>query len=184
MIVSRQPITLQNIGITQSDSLNILGVIFNEKLNWKHHTNRVFKKANQRFHALRKVVKYLDAVDSHSIYAGTIRSLIEYSSPVFCGLNKSQAKLLNKIDRRAHKLIAGFHSTISCSCSKSTLKERRVAQSCQLFLIAEVQESHLLHNLVPERLPRSRRFRLPYTRTNTYSNSFFPYIARKLNKTQ
>ena len=48
-------ITLQNQTIRSKKSMNVLGVIFDSKLNWNEHIANCIKKSNKALHAIRLI---------------------------------------------------------------------------------------------------------------------------------
>jgi hypothetical protein len=164
-------------------TLKILGFVINDKLKWTSHIDQISKKCAQRMHVLRKLRGHIPVADLHLVYCSLIRSLLEYASPVFVGLNTTMRGKLDKIDKRAHRIIAGF-SCINqsfCDCESNTLNKRRLDISEKLFNSIESSPCHLLHQFIPPKLPRSKMYSVPFASNDKYFNSFFPFMARFLN---
>ena len=47
------PLTFNGVTITESPTVNILGVTIDQKLNWTHHINTVATRVDQRLGILR-----------------------------------------------------------------------------------------------------------------------------------
>ena len=125
------------------------------------------------------------AAELHMIYVAIIRSLFEYASPVFIGLNKKLSDRMSKIDRRAHRIIrskSNDDATKLCECNHSTLYERRLCIAEKLFASIEKSgTSHLLFHCLPRVLSNSNQYSVPFASNNKYFNSFFPYMVRHIN---
>ena len=74
-----------------------LGFIINGKLNWDSHIDYVCRKSAQRLHVLRKLRAHISPRDLHVVYTSLIRSLLEYASALFGGLNKKLSERLVKV---------------------------------------------------------------------------------------
>lgn len=182
MFVSQQPLSFYiSLGLPQATKLTILGVTFNERWTWKDHVKSICMKASRRFYALRKVRNYISKEDLHVLYVMSIRSLVEYASPVFIKLSKSDEVCFQRLDRRAHRIINSSKSYACGKCDNTTIPERRKNISIKLFRKSENSSSHILHHLVPNRLHYSRHLRIPFCRTKRRRRSFFPYVTSLIN---
>ena len=58
---TRQTITLNinNIKIRESQNVELLGLIIDNRLTFKDHINMLCRRANYKLHALRRIRKYL-----------------------------------------------------------------------------------------------------------------------------
>ena len=163
--------------------LKILGVIINSKFSWDSHVEFIAKKCAQRIHIIRKLRPLLTYEEIHSVYNALIRSIIEYASPAFVGLNKKLSEKLRKIDSRVHRIMAGFSLDDpynSCDCVKDSITKRRLAHAEKLYRTIELTP-HILSSLVPTRLPTSGHIAVPFVHNNSYFRSFFPFMSRHIN---
>ena len=166
--------------LPQCDVIKILGVQINSRLDWSSHIETLERKANQQFHALKLINSYVSPDELHIVYTTTIRSLLEYCSPAFVKLPAKLSLKLQRIDNRAHRIIYG-ENEFKCTCEKEYLKKRRTNQSVKLLRDAERNNSHPLHELLPDRLPRTNQFRLPFSRTQRRQDSFLPHVLALMN---
>ena len=67
-------VTLGNSKINESDYEKLLGVTFDKKLNFKKHVEDLYKKANQKLHALARLSTCIDLVKSEILINSFIRS--------------------------------------------------------------------------------------------------------------
>jgi exonuclease III len=184
LLISRRKITFSvPLNIPQVQSLRILGLMLNDKLNWSAHIESVCKKSAQRLHALRRLRDLISPAELHLVYCSIIRSLLEYASPVFVGLNKKLCGRLQKIDKRAHRIMSGSfrRNNHCCTCDSSILSDRRHAAAEKLFHSIERSPGHLLSEYLPHKLLRSNQYAVPFSSSDKFHNSFFPYMSRYLN---
>lgn len=180
MIVSRSPIaTPLTMNITVVQSLRILGVTFTSSLQWDKHVIDVCKRASKRFHFLRKMKCLTCRDELHKIYDSMIRAPLEYCCPVFVHLNRKLSNKIERIDRRAHRIIFEEDER-RCKCSGS-LEMRRASIACDLFNKAAVTKDHILHNKIPKRLEHTQKYTNQFCRTEKRKSSFFCFTTLLLN---
>ncbi|MEL7307842.1 MAG: reverse transcriptase family protein, partial [Pseudomonadota bacterium] len=177
--VRNQDLMNLELPVPSSSVITVLGVIINEKFTWNDHIKKIVKKCNQRFFILRKLKQFVDPEELRNIYTALIRSLLEYASPSFVCLPKGLERQLQKIERRAFKLI--YSDSPKQNDFSSELKTRREAASKKLFLKIAKDKRHILHDEIPKRLRFSGHFNIKQTRTKKYQQSFFPYVSLLLN---
>lgn len=172
-----------SLTIPMTESMKVLGVILNVKLDWSMHVKNICKVANQRFHLLRKLKNLVSRRELHDVYVAIIRSLVEYACPIFIGIKDKYSKELQKINKRAHKIINGANNENQkvCTCMKTVLTERRHEISKKLFLNIESNPDHILHNRIPKHLTYTQHYQTTYCRTNRRQRSFFVHVAALLN---
>ena len=165
------------------NEVKVLGVFLNSCLNWNSHISYISTKASRRLFALRRLKPILRPDELHDVYCGLIRSILEYASPVFVGLNKKQEAKLQRLDNRAHRLIFNEHRGSerkrTCVCEKDWMRQRRQDQSLNLFKEIIETASHTLHLRLPKR--RTNRFLLEYCRTSQRQLSFLPFCCLMWN---
>ena len=178
IINRRRTLTQPTLHPFCTETVNILGVIFNNHLTWSNHITTLTKKCSQRLYPLRKLKSILTTKELLIIYYATIRSLLEYASPLLIGLNDTDCYKLEILQKRALRVIYYPNPIPSNHIS---LKNRRVHQAKKLFNKAQESPSHALHHLIPPILPRSGAFRQPPSRTTIRLNSFIPKTTILLN---
>ena len=100
------PIYIDGVLVQSVSSFKLLGVMLRSDLSWCDQVDYVIKKTNSRLYALRQLKKAgLNAEDLVTIYSTFIRSCIEYASPAWSALTKSQSDLIESIQRRALRII-------------------------------------------------------------------------------
>ena len=177
LVIARNPLEkFERADVKVVDSLKILGVHINKKLNWNTHIDALYRKASQRLHILRMLKQYTDRDELHAIYCALIRSVFEYCSPAFIHLNKKLTARIRRIEKRAHWLIFG-DAIRTCSCKLDGLTTRREDLGCKFFQSITSNTLHNLHKRLPTPLPHNKRFSSFLCRTTTRQNSFLPYIT-------
>ena len=85
---TRQTITLNinNIKIRESQNVELLGLIIDNRLTFKDHINMFCRRANYKLHALRRIRKYLTLEKSKLLYNNFINNQFNYTSIIcmFC----------------------------------------------------------------------------------------------------
>ena len=155
-------------------SLKVLGLIFNDKLNWSDHVNFVTSKVSQRLYILRVLKPHLCHDDLISVFNHCIQSIIEYASPVFLNPGSSMNDKLIRLCRpkRAFHIIHGVGSRPCNRCKMFDLLERREKMSLSMFLAALHDPNHVIHPLLPKLSQRSSRVILPAINTARRANGF------------
>ena len=160
--------------------LRLLGVIFQENLQWDMHIDYVMRSASKRVFILKemKKIKSITKRDLIHVYFSQIRSIIEYNCPVFVGLNTRNNCKLNKLQRRCHRIICGK----GCSCDLfPNLESRRDDLAMKVFH-KMMQPAHQLNSLMPLFLPSGKRLSFPFCNTLRRKSSFIPMCTLRFNK--
>jgi len=184
LLITKNQICLPSLRIPQVKEMKTLGILLNERMDWNSHVNHICSITNQRFFALRRLKTMLPCHQLHAVYTALLRSLLEYASPSFVGMNSKLSKKLRSIDLRAHRLIYGIgykeEYKPECGCSKDSIYLRRLQASRSLFDKICKRNAHILHCKLP---PFSRRrFLLRFSRTSRRFNSFIPKMVSLFNE--
>ena len=87
------------------DSVNILGVEIDSKLSFHRHLESVARKASLRVTLLRRMRHLLDAKGLMTLYKAQVRPIMEYSPLAWLSSAQLHLSLLDKVQRRAERLI-------------------------------------------------------------------------------
>jgi len=183
--------TMDKQDIEQVTSSKLLGVTIQSDLKWGIHTENIVAKASKRFHflaALRRT-KCTER-DLLSYYVATIRSVVEYASPIYhAGLTKQQRDDIEGTQRRALRLIypdKSYDEALNDSNLQS-LDARRHDACKDLF--SQLQNStHRLHKLLPDacktdyNLRSKRRFSASNVNTKRQCSEFINYCLANFNR--
>lgn len=166
-------------GISAVTEMRILGVSFDQRLNWKAHVEAIFRKASSRMYVLRQLKPFLVKDQLFDIYCACIRSVIEYCCPLFVSLRSHQSKLLEKVQDRCHRTLCG---SSNCTCHLFVpLNYRRILLGWKLFETLVNDINHPLHCLSLPRLPVSGKFRIPKSSNSLLHDSFIVVMSRLSN---
>ena len=162
------------------NELKLLGFTHTSDATWNQHIDNIVSISSRRLYALRVVKPFVDHDTLTHIYFSIVRSLLEYCSPVFVGINEKQSSKLNNVQRRAHAIICGQNCVNECLPS---LDFRRKCAAKKLVLLAMKDANHVLNNLLP-RISKSHRsgvrFLIDACQTNRRSTSCIPFSCTNL----
>ena len=71
-------ITIGNSSIETSNTIELLGIIIDNKLNFNDHISNLLKKGNQKLPALARISKYLDKDKLRIVMKTFIQSQFNY----------------------------------------------------------------------------------------------------------
>ena len=178
------PITVRICGdvIHQVNKHKHLGLILNSTLTWKDHVDYVCSKAAQRIGLLHRIRKRLSALAIRSVYLTSVRPVLEYAQLAWCGLSAQDINHLERLQRRAARVITGVkpwsrpgtcHEVLLAHAGLPTLSEHRlIAQAVFVFKVVNDLDipchlSNLIQAWLPEKpirclaLRDSQTIRLP-----------------------
>ena len=178
------PIKLDEMEIERIDSIKVLGVHLNNKMNWKDHINFIYKKASQRTYNIIVLKRSgLKAADLVRMYCAIIRSVLEYASPVWgSGITQEQAELLEIVQKRVLKIIypkKDYIEALETSGLQSLTARRH--KLAKIFFNKVCSPDDKVHKLLDLNIENNYNFRnyqkfnLPICRTDRFKNTFIPY---------
>ena len=181
MLSVRKPTPYRDLNVflpeVQSvQKLKILGVFFNSSFTWNDHIDFVVHSASSRLYAIRKLKPLLSHDELKLIYSATVRSILEYCSPLVVGMPAYLQENLERIQKRFHNILCGFESECSAQDCLPSLSDRRSASSRRLLKQVEDDPSHILHPLLPPVSQRSGRYLHPAVRTERRKRTFFNFF--------
>ena len=91
--------------LTESETVELLGLTLSKDLSWKHNVTSMAKSAAQRTGLLRRVAPYLLPTQRAMIYKAIIRSKMEYASSAWFGATPTSLSQLDAVQRRAIRII-------------------------------------------------------------------------------
>ena len=182
-------IIVQDQSVDRVKDFKLLGVYFNDKLNWETHVNHIYKKACQRIHFISclKRIK-LSPQDLVKVYTSLVRPITEYACQLWHpGLTGEQIDILETIQERVLKIIypcLEYNDALNES-KLDKLYDRREKLSERLFVDAQ-QTHHKLFPLMPplrefrSNVRDSYPFSIPLCHTSRYKNTFINHgLSRK-----
>jgi len=181
-------VKINNAPVERVTSFKLLGVYFNNRLDWKDHVAHITTKASKRIFCLHQLVRAgIDARALTNVYCSLIRSVLEYCCQVWhAGLTVQQSRDIEKIQKRCMRIIFP-HSDYSEALRVSglqTLSERRESLVKDLF--NEIKsDTHSLNYLLhhrPNNVPTRNNypFTLPKFKTDRGRRDFISYCLLKM----
>ena len=137
--------------VSQVSSHKHLGIVFNDLLSWSDHTSYLVKKMSQRIGFLSRLRSILPPLTIRHLYITCIRPLADYSCVAWSGIGKGDAGRLEKVQRRAARLITGLrqssltpHNILLARAGLSSLEDRR-GNHLALFVFKFIHEQLPFH---------------------------------------
>ena len=191
-IQSHPVLSFDNSPVTKTTHHKHLGLILDEKLNFKEHLKEKMSKAYKGIAALRKLQNIIPRNSLLTIYKSFIRPLLDYGDIIYHQPNNgSFCQKIESIQYQAAQAIPGtIHETSQTKLYKElgieSMKLRQwFRHLCYFFKIQSSGLSQYLNDLIPKpSLRYSTRFSpLPNfkVRTKLFRNSFFPYTVNEWN---
>ena len=105
-----QPLTssffLENSELEEVKEFKDLGIITNHHLSWNPHIDYIVSKSNRMLGLIKRTCKGLDDPKTlRTLYCSLVRSNLEYCSVVWSPYTKRNTDKLERVQRRATKLI-------------------------------------------------------------------------------
>ena len=163
--------------------LKILGLIFNYRLDWSDHLVCICSKVSRRLYILRVLKPFFSHDQLVFTFNQTIRSILDYASPVFLNAGSSFDVKLDRLCKRAFRIIHGRNVNLCTKCDLFGLAERRRILAMRIFSAARKESKHMLHNIIPRQSSRSSRLLLPKVNTKRRAQSFAFSCAKNYNAT-
>ena len=81
--ITQVEIMLNNVTIKSQNSMNVLGVEFDSKLNWTPHVNKTIIKANKTLYAIKLIRKYFTSKELLGLLTSNFYSVLFYNSEIW-----------------------------------------------------------------------------------------------------
>jgi hypothetical protein len=168
-----------------------LGVTFDTDLKFDHHIQRVVTKANQMIGIIKRSFTYLDKNTFLKLYKAFVRPHVEYANVIWCPHLKRQSQAIEKIQRRATKLLTDCKDKSYGDRLRylhlHSLKGRRIrGDLIQMFkIINKIEETNMLNYFSFDQTERIRnsegKILIQYCKSNQRKYSFSHRVATNWN---
>jgi hypothetical protein len=181
---------INDVSITPDATVKLLGINFDDELNFSTHVSNICQKAGKQVNALRRLSNVLDAGSKLKIYNSFIQSTFAYCPTVYNTFSIENCRKLEKIQERALRFVFNdYHSTYNSLLVKAS------KPSVSDFLIKNTVEQvfKVLHNLAKPIQPsfflvpnshydirNKNRLKLPNYNTTKYGKHSFRYMGSYL----
>ena len=183
-------ITARNKSLDRVYQFRYLGVILDPCLSWNDHIDYIASKISSRLGMLRKARKIIPRASCITLYDSMVLPLFDYCSAVWSGCGITNREYLNRLQRRAVRIIEGREvkqNDIRSTLNWPSLEVRRNYQTClQVFkCLNGLAPAYLLNKFSLSRDFHSHNtrnkdlIRLPRAKTSKFQTSFY-YNGAKL----
>ena len=165
-----------------STSIKYLGVLIDEHLSWKSHTDELIKKLNRSNNMLSKIRHYVDSKTIRSLYFALFSSHVSYCSQVW-GQNGN--RFINKIlslQRSAVRIInfMPFRSDVSLIFQSSKIQKfTNIVRVSNLLLVFDALSFNL-----PSSIKGFFSFSKDFHAYNTRSSETYKLILPRFNSSK
>ena len=168
-----KPVYVSEKEVEVVDEFVYLGTTIDKKLSFKGNAERIFKKANQRLHLLRKLRSFgVSNKVLQTVYKSLVQSILTFNISVWHNiLNQKDKVMLSRIINNASKIVGIQQAPLS-----------------ELYMVSVQRKAGKIvrdpsHPLFPsfELMPSGRRFRAPRWRKVLFKRSFVPSAVSILN---
>ena len=167
---SHNQVNISNELVERVGEYKYLGVIFDEKLTWHSHSQKVQKKMNQRLYFLRKLYFFnIDSTLLSLFYKSCLLSILSFCINAWGG--NATKKDTMRIDRCLKNACKMFKN----NCD--TFENIKIEMCLKKFNKIINDNSHPLFPCISHS-PRSGRILHETSRTVRYFNSFIPFSIR------
>ena len=98
-------VNLRKEKITANDSVELLGVNIDNKLDFTNHVTQLCKKGNQKLHVLARIAKYLSQDKLKVLMRTFITSQFNYCPLVWMSHNRTMNNKINNLHERALQIV-------------------------------------------------------------------------------
>jgi hypothetical protein len=120
----------QTCNLNRETQINDLGVVLDEKLTFKDHLHAKVNKAFAMIGIIKRNFKYLSISSFTLLYKSIVRSHLDYCSSVWAPYRKGDIEELEKVQRRATKIVPALKNLAYRErlkkCNLPTLHYRRI----------------------------------------------------------
>ena len=93
--------TVGDTKIWENDRVKLLGVTIDSNFSFKSHTEKIFRKANQKLHALSRVGKFMDQSKKRILMKTFVMSNFNYCPLVWMCHGRTLNNRKNQLHKRA-----------------------------------------------------------------------------------
>ena len=181
-----------DIPVARKDHTKHLGVFLDNRLNFSKHTKEAIIKAKKGINLLKYVSKYASRNVLDTCYKLYVRPHLDYGDVIY---HNQRADLMNSIEQVQYKAALIISGCWQGTCRLKlydelgwkSLSERRWARRMTMFYkISNGMAPSYLSDHIPacsiiNISLRIRNTNPPFSRTDRYDNSFFPFCIKNWN---
>ena len=182
-------IRVANFTIQNSKSEKLLGIIFDNGLNFNSHISNICSKASQRLHAISTVGTFMNFTQGKVLMQAYIHSQFGYCPLVWMFHCRKLNNRINNIHERALRIVCNdFVSTFSELLSKDnsfTVHERNIqALEIELYKVANGLSPVTMKQVFPlkdnKRYPSENKFKTRNENSVRYGTDTLAHLGPKI----
>ena len=135
---SHSPLCMEGKEVNQVKSFKYLGVLLDECLSFNDHINYVRSKVASRLGLLSRLRGCLTTEAANKIYLSTVLPILSYCDTCFRPLGSTNRKTLERLQRRAVRIVYGFKPDIATESILENLRwpplTRTMEKHCALLV--------------------------------------------------
>ena len=128
---------------TEQDQATYLGVTFDKRLTWKTHTLHTEGKAHKKLAVMRKLAGTTWGANEqilNTVYEGSVRPVLEFSSTTWSTTAKTNQQSLDKIQNRALRIITGAMKSTPITFMEQTTAIQPLQQRQQAKVLFQAEK--------------------------------------------
>ena len=185
-------INFENVSITSSDCIKMLGIHVDERLNFDQHVTYICRKAGRQINVLKRMKNVLDFESRLCIYRSFILSNFSYCPVVWMFTNKRNIDMIDKIQERALRFVCNDYvsdyKVLLEKCNLSTIKLSMLRNlAIEVFKCVNDNDSYpeylksiFVKKVVSYNLRNERILTMPKVKTTTHGIKSFHYFGAKI----
>ena len=170
--IDTQPVvlTLNNTPILSKTTINVLGVIFDSKLQWAEHIAQAIKKANSSLHAIRMIKGFFSKKELLELITANYYSILYYNSDIWHipSLKPALKQLLLSASAKAIKVCMYKPSPMISFIDLHKLNKRATPNQ-----LLNYKHALLLYNIYNENQPSAEWLALNFNQIITSRQTSF-----------
>jgi hypothetical protein len=157
-------ISVSGIDITSKTTINVLGILFDSKMQWCHHVDRVVLKANKALNAIKILRKFFKTNELIMLVTSNFFSILYYNSEVW--------QLPNLNQNSKHSLFVASSNALKVCLHYpripySYFDLHRITKRATPDMICKYKLALWLYKTFNDRLPYNEWLHLNFNRIST-----------------
>ena len=180
------------VPVSREEHINHLGVYLDNQLNFSKHIRESILKATKGISLLKYLLKYVSRRVLDLSYKLYVRPHLDYGDVIYHNQRDDLMKLIEQVQYKAALIVSGCWQGTICErlyeeLGWESLSERRWSRRMTIFykiingMAPSYLSDHIPEHPAPQVSLRSSSSRPPFSRTERYDNSFFPYCISNWN---
>ena len=184
---------MNGVPVARQDHTKHLGLFLDSALNFSKHVKETILVAFKGISLLKYLSKYVDRKVLNLSYKLYVRPHLDYGDIIYHNQRADLMQLIEQVQYKAALTVSGCWQGTSRErlydeLGWESLSDRRWARRMSTFykikneLAPSYLSDHLPEQSVTDTSLRERNISSPFSRTERYGNSFFPYCIENWNK--